>query len=313
MGLRADITPQVARIDAHLLNRPGVTRLCYAGNVLHTRPAGFHATREPIQVGAEIYGHAGLEADIEIQAMMLSALAAAGLTDVRLDLCHAGILAALLDGLPLFRAKEEALFAALETKDVPALRELTVGLPDTEREALLALPTLYGGADVLERARAVLPDSPAIRRALDELASLAVAVEDDTVGNTSVNVDLSDLRGYHYHSGVMFTAYVAGLPNHVARGGRYDKVGEAFGRARPATGFSLDLREVAALSPVEVRAFAIFAPWDADPALRGAISALRQAGEIVIQSLPGHTHELDEFNCDRQLVKQGGGWVVAPR
>lgn len=308
MGLRADITPQVARIDAHLLNRPGVTRLCYAGNVLHARPAGFHATREPIQVGAEIYGHAGLEADVEIQNLMLAALQAAGLGDVRLDLCHAGIVAAVLDGVPSARRNGQALFDALENKDVPGLRELTVGLPETEREALLALPTLYGGIDVIDKARAVLPASPAIGRALDELAFLSAEVRGATV-----NIDLADLRGYHYHSGVMFAAYVAGLPNYVARGGRYDKVGEAFGRARPATGFSLDLREVAALSPVEVRALAIFAPWDPDPALRTAIAALREGGEIVIQSLPGHTHELDEFNCDRQLVRDGGRWVVVAR
>lgn len=308
MGLRADITPQVARIDAHLLNRPGVTRLCYAGNVLHARPAGFHATREPIQVGAEIYGHAGLEADVEIQNLMLAALQAAGLGDVRLDLCHAGIVAAVLDGVPSARRNGQALFDALENKDVPGLRELTVGLPETEREALLALPTLYGGIDVIDKARALLPASPAIGRALDELAFLSAEVRGATV-----NIDLADLRGYHYHSGVMFAAYVAGLPNYVARGGRYDKVGEAFGRARPATGFSLDLREVAALSPVEVRALAIFAPWDPDPALRTAIAALREGGEIVIQSLPGHTHELDEFNCDRQLVRDGGRWVVVAR
>jgi len=309
MGLRADITPQVARIDAHLLNRPGVTRLCYAGNVLHARPAGFNATREPIQIGAEIYGHAGLEADVEIQELMLAALEVAGLRDVRLDLCHAGILAALLEDLPSMRKTEDALFAALETKDVPALRELTAGLPPVGRDALLALPTLYGSTDVIERARATLPANPAIGAALDELASLASQVR-----GASVNIDLSDLRGYHYHSGVMFTAYVAGLPNYVARGGRYDKVGEAFGRARPATGFSLDLREVAALSPVEVRALAIFAPWDADPALGKAIAELRASGEIVIQSLPGHANDLDEFNCDRQLVRQASGsWAVVPR
>ncbi|MGY8524174.1 ATP phosphoribosyltransferase regulatory subunit [Paracidovorax citrulli] len=308
MGLRADITPQVARIDAHLLNRPGVTRLCYAGNVLHARPAGFHATREPLQVGAEIYGHGGLEADVEVQNLMLAALQSAGLGEVRLDLCHAAIVAALLDGVPAARRNEQALFDALENKDVPGLRELTVGLPDTERDALLALPTLYGGVEVIERARAVLPASPAIGRALDELAFLAGEVRGATV-----NIDLADLRGYHYHSGVMFAAYVAGLPNYVARGGRYDKVGEAFGRARPATGFSLDLREVASLSPVEVRALAIFAPWDPDPALRTAIAALREGGEIVIQSLPGHTHELDEFNCDRHLVREGQRWVVVAR
>ena len=232
IGLRADITPQVARIDAHLLNRAGVTRLCYAGSVLHTRPSGFHVTREPLQIGAEIYGHAGLEADLEIQDLMLAALSAAGLADVRLDLCHVGVVAALLEQSPVAASAQDELFTALASKDVPALRDITASLPAAQRDAINLLPSLYGGVDVLVRARTELPALPAIGRALDDLATLA-----ERAGGATVNIDLADLRGYHYHSGVMFTAYVAGVPNAVARGGRYDKVGEAFGRARPATGF----------------------------------------------------------------------------
>ncbi len=307
MGLRADITPQVARIDAHLLNRAGITRLCYAGNVLHTRPAGFRTTRELIQVGAEIYGHAGLEADLEIQELMLAALDAAGIGGVRLDLCHAGVLDVLMHNAPELRGSEDAVFAALETKDVPELRDLTANVPAPIRDAFLALPTLYGDISVIAQARKVLPADPAIRSALDDLEALARQLR-----GAEVNVDLSDLRGYHYHSGVMFAAYVPGLPNAVARGGRYDKVGEAFGRARPATGFSLDLREVAAMSPIEVRAHAVRAPWETDPALRDAIAALRAQGEIVIQALPGHPGDQDEFACDRQLIRVDGAWRVEP-
>ena len=244
LGLRADITPQVSRIDAHLLNRQGVTRLCYAGNVLHTRPRGLHATREQIQIGAEIYGHAGLEADLEIQTLMLDSLHLAGLTKVRLDLCHAGVLAALLELEPAAASLGEALFEALASKDVPRLNELTAHLGQVPREALRALPSLYGDASVLDTARGRLPNLPVIARALDDLAFLAAQAN-----GAELMIDLADLRGYAYHSGVMFSAYVDGVPNAVARGGRYDDVGLAYGRARPATGFSLDLREVARISP----------------------------------------------------------------
>jgi ATP phosphoribosyltransferase regulatory subunit len=307
LGLRADITPQVSRIDAHLLNRPGVTRLCYAGSVLQTRPRGLHATREPFQIGAEIYGHAGLEADLEIQQLLLDTLALAQLTQVRLDLCHAGVTEALLDHAPQARALAQPLFTALAGKDVGALAELSADFPAEIRAALLALPHLYGDASVLERARASLPQLPAITRALDELAFLAAQVQ-----GAEVMVDLADLRGYAYHSGVMFSAYVDGVPNAVARGGRYDKVGEVYGRARAATGFSLDLREVARISPLEVRSSAILAPWNHDAGLRARVAALRDAGEIVIQALPGHEHDGDEFACDRVLVDVNGTWVVQP-
>ena len=308
LGLRADMTPQVARIDAHLLNRQGVTRLCYAGNVLHTRPRGLHATREQIQIGAEIYGHAGLEADLEIQQLMLDALRLAGLARVRLDLCHAGVLAALIETEPAAAALGESLYGALAGKDVPRLVELTANLNPVVRDALRALPSLYGDASVLEEARKRLPDMPEIARALDDLAFLASQVE-----GAEVMIDLADLRGYAYHSGVMFSAYVDGVPNAVARGGRYDHVGQAYGRARAATGFSLDLREVARISPVEARSSAILAPWQHDDALRASVAALRDAGEVVIQALPGHDHDLDEFACDRVLVERNGAWVVESR
>ncbi|CAM2192743.1 ATP phosphoribosyltransferase regulatory subunit [Paraburkholderia kururiensis] len=308
LGLRADMTPQVARIDAHLLNRQGVTRLCYAGNVLHTRPRGLHATREQIQIGAEIYGHGGLEADVEIQQLMLDALRLAGLAKVRLDLCHAGVLAALMDGQPAVTALGETLYEALAGKDVPRLAELTASLEPATRDALRALPMLYGDASVLAEARARLPQRPEIGRALDDLEFLAGQVE-----GAEVMIDLADLRGYAYHSGVMFSAYVDGVPNAVARGGRYDQIGQAYGRARAATGFSLDLREVARVSPVEARSSAILAPWQHGDALRASVAALRDAGEVVIQALPGHEHDLDEFACDRVLVERNGAWVVEAR
>ncbi|AJK46734.1 ATP phosphoribosyltransferase regulatory subunit [Burkholderia plantarii] len=308
LGLRADITPQVARIDAHLLNRQGVTRLCYAGNVLHTRPRGLHATREQIQIGAELYGHASLEADLEVQQLMLDALRLAGLGKVRLDLCHAGVLGALFARDAVAAARGEALYDALAGKDVPLLHELTDDLGPDTRAALRALPHLYGDAAVLDEARRVLPALPEITRAFDDLAQLAAHAQ-----GADVSIDLADLRGYAYHSGAMFSAYVDGVPNAVANGGRYDHVGQAYGRARPATGFSLDLREIARISPVEARGTAILAPWRQDDALRVAVAALRDAGEVVIQALPGHDHVLDEFACDRALVERGGAWVVETR
>ncbi|WP_426102510.1 ATP phosphoribosyltransferase regulatory subunit [Massilia sp. TSP1-1-2] len=306
LGLRADMTTQVARIDAHLLNRDSVTRLCYAGSVLHTRPSGLHATREPLQIGAEIYGHAGLEADAEIQELALASLAMAGFPDVRLDLSHAGLVRALLEHDGAARKDEAALYALLRAKDTPGLEALSVGYASDTRAALLALPNLYGDIDVLSKARAVLPALPGITRALAELAALAGSA----LGRAEVAIDLADLRGYAYESGAMFALYVPGLPNAVARGGRYDHVGEAFGRARPATGFSLDLRELARLLPTAERKHSIRAPWGNAPELRDVIAALRKSGEVVIQSLPGHDNEQDEFECDRVLVLEESNWIL---
>jgi ATP phosphoribosyltransferase regulatory subunit len=305
MGIRADMTTQVARIDAHLLNRNSVTRLCYAGSVLHTRPSGLHATREPLQIGAEIYGHAGLEADAEIQELALASLALAGISQIRLDLCHVGVLRAILGNDAKAQKREAELFLLLEAKDVSGLMSLTAEFDAVTRDALLALPHLYGDAATIARAREILPQLDGIKQALDDLDALA-----RFAGAASVTVDLADLRGYHYHSGAMFAAYVPGLPNAVARGGRYDHVGEAFGRARPATGFSMDLRELARLMPGAERKRAIRAPWGTEPALRNKIAELRKTGEIVIQSLPGHETDQDEFDCDRALVFENENWIL---
>ena len=305
MGVRADMTPQVARIDAHLLNRNGVTRLCYAGSVLQTRPAGLFATREPMQIGIEIYGHAGLEADAEIQELMLSSLALANIREVRLDLCHVGVLRALLASDAQAKLFEDQLFQLLIAKDIPGLILLTQDFTPIVRQALLDLPNLYGDKTIIDRARKMLPSLPGITVALDELEELIRLAD-----GAHITVDLADLRGYHYHSGVMFSAYVLGLPNAVARGGRYDHVGEAFGRARPATGFSLDLKELARLLPIAERKEAIFAPWSQDAALREKVRELRLAGEVVIQGLPGHAEEQDEFDCKSVLKFIGDKWIL---
>ena len=310
LGIRADMTTQVARIDAHLLNRPSITRLCYSGSVLHTRPNGLHATREPLQIGAEIYGHAGLEADAEIQELALASLALAGFKHVRLDLCHVGILRAILQNDAEAQKNEAALYAALRAKDVPELEKITAGYAAETRRALLALPGLYGDASVIERARKVLPELAGIKRALNELEALAKLADTVSVTIASVTIDLADLGGYQYESGAMFAIYVAGLPNAVARGGRYDHVGEAFGRARPATGFSMDLRELARLLPAAGAKRAIRAPWGRDNKLRETIASLRKAGEVVIHSLSGDENDQDEFECDRALVLENGNWVI---
>jgi ATP phosphoribosyltransferase regulatory subunit len=305
LGLRADMTTQVARIDAHLLNRPSVTRLCYAGSVLHTRPSGLHATREPLQIGAEIYGHAGLEADAEIQELALASLALAGFTEVRLDLCHAGLLRGLIGADENAQEDEAALIALLRAKDLPALSVLVEDYAPAVRDALLALPGLYGDAATIARARTVLPKLAPVEKALAELEALI-----ELAGDAEVTIDLADLSGYQYESGVMFALYVPGLPNAVARGGRYDHVGEAFGRARPATGFSMDLRELARLLPGAAPKAAIRAPWSRDPALRKCIADLRAAGEIVIQHLPGHEADQQEFEHDRAIVLENGNWIL---
>ena len=305
MGLRADMTTQVARIDAHLLNRSSVTRLCYAGSVLHARPSGFHATREPLQIGAEIYGHAGLEADGEIQALALTSLRLAGLSEVTLDLSHAGILKGILDGDAIATKQQGAIVTLLRAKDVPALEALSASFSERVKNALRALPELHGDLSVLDRARKILPASATVTRALDELALLA-----QSAGEVRVNIDLADLSGYQYESGAMFALYVAGLPNAVARGGRYDHLGEAFGRARPATGFSMDLREIARLLPSASPASAIRAPWGREPELTALIARLRAEGEIVIQSLPGHENDQQEFDCDREIVAEQGKFII---
>ena len=305
LGLRADSTPQVARIDAHLLNRRGVTRLCYCGPVLHTRPGGPHATREPLQLGAEIYGHAGLEADLEVLSLALAGLSAVEAQALAVDMADARIVCALTADMALSATGLSQIHAALAAKDLSELKVLTRDAPAASRRGLLALPQLYGGAEVLTEAVKLLPAGPLIAQALAELRWLAQRVE-----GVRVSFDLADLRGYDYYSGATFSIYARGGRDALVRGGRYDEVGAVFGRNRPAAGFSLDLKAlVRVLAPRPLRA-AIRAPWRDAGALRSAIAALRAQGETVVCALPGHDHEEDEFHCDRELLELAGSWQV---
>jgi len=305
MGVRADITPQVARIDAHLLNRRGVTRLCYCGSALHTLPAGFNATREPLQIGAELYGHGGLEADIEVIRLLATSLGICNITASRFDLGHVAVFRALTRSAALAPQAEEELFGALQGKDVPTVRELVAGLADPVRSALLALPELYGDRRVLERASQILPALPEITAALSDLRRLA-----DALADLPLSFDLADLRGYHYHSGAAFAAYCVGSASAVALGGRYDDFGRTYGRARPATGFSMDLRELVRLSPDGEAHGAILAPWPEDDALHAEALRLRAQGERVVLALPGHEGSWREAGCDRILVRCGEDWII---
>lgn len=309
LGVRADTTPQVARIDAHLLNRAGVTRLCYCGPVLHTRPAGLQATREPLQFGAEIYGHAGLEADLEVQELALDVLRLAGVQGLTVDLGDARIVRGVLAGAALDGAAMAALHAALAAKDAPAVRALSAGLATGTQAALLALLRLYGGAEVIAAARRELPAQPQVLAALADLDWLAAHLR-QMHPQVRVGFDLADIGGYAYYSGSRFAVYAAGASDALARGGRYDEVGAVFGRNRPAVGFSMDLKEVAVLARRREMPPAVRAPWGEDGALRAAVRQLREAGESVVCVLPGHEHEGQEFACDRELVSQGGQWVV---
>ena len=305
MGVRADITPQVARIDAHLLNRQGVARLCYCGSVLHTLPEGFNCTREPLQVGADIYGHAGLEADIEIIRLLAETLKLCDLPTSRLDLGHVAVFRALIEGSQFSADAEQELFDALQGKDLPSVRELVGAVPEPMRSGLLLLPELYGGREVLQTASDALPKMPAITGALDELRRLA-----DALNDLPVSFDLADLRGYHYHSGVAFAAYCSSSASAIARGGRYDQVGRAYGRARPATGFSMDLREIARLAPEGQARGGILAPWPEDDALHAEAERLRAEGERVVLALPGHDGHWRETGCDRVLVCRADKWII---
>ncbi len=305
MGLRADTTPQVARIDAHLLNRAGVTRLCYCGPVVHTRPGGPHATREPLQFGAEIYGHAGLEADLEILTLVLDALRAVHLGAMTVDLADARIVNALMDAAALPETQRVLVHAALAEKDASAIRSLTTGIAPGIAAALESLVGLYGGVSVLEEATRILPDLPPIRDALQSLRWLAGHID-----AADVSFDLSDLRGYAYYTGMRFSIFSRSANDALARGGRYDEVGSIFGRKRPAVGFSLDVKALAeAVSPKPLH-LAVRAPWGEEASLRLAIAGLRQQGETVVCVLPGHESEVDEFQCDRELVKIADRWVV---
>jgi ATP phosphoribosyltransferase regulatory subunit len=311
LGVRADSTPQVARIDAHLLNRSGVTRLCYCGPVLHALPAGLHSTREPLQFGAEIFGHAGLEADLEVLDLALDGLRGAGLAGVVLDLGDARILRGVLAGVMVGAESLEAVYAALASKDAAALRALSSDFPDDVRHALQTLVGLYGGAEIIDVARRELPARPLVQAALDDLQSLARRVE-QSHPEVQVGFDLADIGGNGYYSGVRFAVFIEGSPDAVARGGRYDEVGAVFGRNRPAVGFGLDVKALAAVAPRRPLHAAIRAPWAEDAALRASVRRLREQGETVVRVLPGHEQQAQEFDCDRELVMTAGAWAVRP-
>ncbi len=304
MGLRADTTPQVARIDAHLLNRQGLTRLCYCGPVLHTRPEGPYASREPLQWGAELYGHAGLEADLEILELALQGLSWCGLNQSIIDLGDARIVSSVLSDQDLSHDHLQALLDALAAKDAPALNQLIAPLDAKVQSALKFLINAYGDAQILAQARQVLATWPQAIQALDDMQWLARHL------GHPVTFDLADARGYAYYSGMRFAMYVPQLHEALIRGGRYDEVGAVFGRRRAAVGFSLDLKALVGCVPDTTSRKSIRAIWSDEPGQKLAIAQLRQNGEIVTCTLPGHGHESDEFECDRELVFQAGQWIV---
>ena len=305
MGLRADTTPQVARIDAHLLNRQGVARLCYCGPVLHTRPDKPHSTREPLQFGAEIYGHKGLEADLEALLLALDCLKVAKVEGLSVDLADACIVNSLLKDAPLSAEKLSLIHAALAAKDASELALLTLDLPNASRQGLLALVGLYGDDKVLLEAEKHIPQTPMVRQALANLKWLA-----SHLNGCKVTFDLADLRGYAYYTGARFAIFSQAAGDALARGGRYDEVGAVFGRNRPAVGFSLDVKALIDAVPARPLRAAIRAPWGEDSDLRAAIAELRMQGDIVVCVLPGHESEVDEFQCDRELVQVDGQWIL---
>jgi ATP phosphoribosyltransferase regulatory subunit len=309
LGLRADATPQVARIDAHILNRPGVARLCYAGSVLHARPQHPLAVREPLQVGAELYGAAGLAADLEVLEIAVASLRTAGLARVTIDLGHTGVVRALLDLARLPPEAEDDILAALSTKDTPALIECVAGVSAAVREGLIALARLGGDRQTIAAARKALPRVTPIATALDGLEMLAARC-----GADEVTIDLADLHGYRYLTGVTFAVHAPELASAVLRGGRYDNIGKAFGRARPAVGFSIYLRELVSLLRADAPE-AILAPAGEATELREAIRALRASGQIVVQRLPDEVAgaEPGDFVFDRELRYVDASWRVVVR
>ena len=306
LGVRADTTPQVARIDAHLLNRSGVCRLCYCGPVLHTRPERPYATREPMQLGAELYGHLGLEADLEVLELALSGLHVAQCQGVLVDFGHAQVLSGLLDGVGLEPAALNALHQAVALKDARGLEQVCQEsqLPVSLTQALVALVHLHGTTEVLTQAQRAFAAWPKVLEAIAQLEWLVSHL------NVPVSIDLAHASGYAYYSGVRFAIYVQGANDVLVRGGRYDQVGAVFGRARPAVGFSLDLKALVDVVPKRPRRAAIRAPWGEDAQLRLAVSDLRASGETVVCMLPGAASKLDEFECDRELRQVSGAWSV---
>jgi ATP phosphoribosyltransferase regulatory subunit len=313
LGIRADITPQAARIDSHQLQQQVPTRLCYIGSVFRAQPDSYNGSRSPVQIGAELYGHSGIESDFEILHLMLVTLQLAGLENVHLDLGHVGIYRALAEQAGLDQQQESTLFEALQRKAKPEIAALldSYQVSDTSKCMLQALADLNGGSEVLQNAYQVLDDAPGgVHDAIAYLQGLEQKLS-ELLPQVPVHYDLAELRAYHYQTGVVYAAFLPGQGNEIARGGRYDQIGAAFGRARPATGFSADLKTLMALGSSNYEPVgAILAPMDDDPALRSKVAELRAAGRSVIQELPGQVGEMAELGVYEKLVKTNQGWVL---
>ncbi|ADJ27496.1 ATP phosphoribosyltransferase regulatory subunit [Nitrosococcus watsonii] len=311
MGVRADITPQVARIAAHCIQRKGVTRLCYIGSVLHTLSQGLGGTRNPIQVGAELYGHSGTESDLEVLRLALEALDSVGIKQVHLDLGHVGIFRDLVLQANLSPEEEYALFYILQRK---ARDEIDTMLQNRDvspklRHMFMALTSLNGGREVLNEAEQVLAGS-GVEQALSTLKEVAALI-DRYLPRVPMHFDLGELRGYRYHTGLVFAAYIPGRGQAVAQGGRYDDIGRVFGRAQPATGFSMDLKELVTLgSSTRTARLGIFAPWSEAPGFEREVARLRQQGERVVYGFPDIVNDYDELGCDRELVLESKRWQI---
>ncbi len=316
MGVRADMTPQAARMDAHQLRRDVPTRLCYLGTVLHTRSDGFASSRNPLQIGAELFGHAGAESDVEILCLMMETLKRTGITDLYLDLGHVGIYRGLVRQAGLERAGEQALFDALQRKAIPEIQALLEDLQVQQPAAgmLASLAELNGG-DAIERAKELLAEADQnVQDALAYLEQVATMVQ-QRLPDVPLHFDLGELRCYHYQTGVVFAAFVPGRGQEIARGGRYDAIGKMFGRSRPATGFSADLKALLQISGWQTRqqdeAERIFAPWSDDAALLQMIENLRTQGKSVVCALPGQRGDAAEMGCNKILKQQDNSWIVS--
>lgn len=314
LGVRADMTPQVARIDAHRLKTTTPSRLCYVGPVLHTRPQNFARTRSPFQVGAELYGHGGIDADVEILALMVETLAAAGLGRPHIDLGHVGVFRGLAREVELNEEQEQVLFDALQRKAKPEIEDYieALAIDDSYRRMFVALVDLNGADEVLSAARARLRHGGReVQSALDNLERIAGAAR-RRIPDISLHFDLAELRGYHYQTGVVFAAFMPGHGQEIARGGRYDDIGRVFGGARPATGFSTDLETLIRLSPNDApRTGRILAPSVEDADLRNLVTRLRTQGECVCMELPGQQGGAQDMGCDRVIEKRDGNWIVS--
>jgi ATP phosphoribosyltransferase regulatory subunit len=312
MGISADRTQQVARMDAHSMPKQGVARYCYCGEVLHTKPIHLLSTRSPLQIGAELYGFSGIESEIEIASLMLTSLAKAGLEQVTLDLGHVGIYQALVEQSGLSKEQRSELFSLLRLRALPELASwlATSELSDYQKQWFLALPSMAGNVTQLASWKAQITNAPAaLDEAFDTLVAVANALH-ERFPDVNVHVDLAELRDYNYHTGLVYSAFVPGFGQPIARGGRYDATGSVFGRSRPATGFSSDLKVLAQLTESDwSEKQGIVAPAGSDSALSAAISSLRQQGERVIQLFPEQTH-VEELGCDRALVNENGQWIV---